>query len=110
MSGYKLPHGYAVSIGIYVEAEYAVRKGLMTEKDRDAICSLLKELGSLDGLHHSRHLFSQADNVLFGLDAWRLATGSDEISVLGGIGKLKTDDEPDRELLVEALRSLGSEG
>ena len=44
--------------------------------------------------------------MLFGLDAWRLSTGSEEISVLGGIGKLKTDDEPDRELLKEALRSL----
>ena len=109
MSGYKLPHGYAVSIGICVEAGYAVRRGLMKEKDRDAICSLLKELGSLDGLHHSRHLFTQADNVLFGLDAWRLSTGSEEIPVLGGIGKLKTDDEPERELLKEALCALGSE-
>jgi 3-dehydroquinate synthase len=106
MSGYKLPHGYAVSIGICVEAEYSARKGLLKEKDCEAVRSLLKELGSLDGLHHSRHLFTQADSVLFGLDAWRLSTGSEEISVLGGIGKLKTDDEPDRELLKEALRSL----
>lgn len=106
MSGYKLPHGYAVSIGICVEAEYSARKGLLKEKDCEAVRSLLKELGSLDGLHHSRHLFAQADSVLFGLDAWRLSTGSEEISVLGGIGKLKTDDEPDRELLKEALRSL----
>jgi 3-dehydroquinate synthase len=110
MSGYKLPHGYAVSIGICVEAEYAVRRGMLKSKDSEAIRSLLKDLGSLDGLHHSRHLFSQADNVLFGLDAWRLSTGSEEIPVLGGIGKLKTDDEPDRELLAEALRSLGTEG
>ena len=108
MSAYKLPHGYAVTIGMCIDAEYAVRRGYLKEKDRDAIRALLAAVGALDGLQHSRHLFSQADNVLFGLDAWRLSTGSEEIVIPGGIGKLKDEDEPDREIFKEALSSLCS--
>jgi 3-dehydroquinate synthase len=106
MSGYKLPHGYAVSIGICVDCEYSVRKGWLKEADRDAVRSALDELGALDGLNHSKHLLMQADNVLLGLDAWKLSTGSAEISVPAGIGKLKTEAEPDRELMGEVLQGL----
>lgn len=106
LSGYKLPHGYAVSIGLCVDAEYSVLKGWMKTSDRDQLKSLLSELGALDGLNHSRHLFSQADNVLFGLDAWRLSTGSGEIFVPGGIGKLKAEPTPERALFVEAFQNL----
>jgi 3-dehydroquinate synthetase len=109
MSGYKLPHGYAVSIGICVDAEYSFLKGYLKDDDRMAIRSLLTELGALDGLNHSRHLLSQAESVLFGLDAWRLATGKREISVPAGIGKLKVESVPDRTVLTEALRNLCSE-
>jgi 3-dehydroquinate synthase len=103
MSGYKLPHGYAVSIGICVEAEYALLKGWLKESERDAIRALLGELGAIDGLEHSRHLFSQPDNVLFGLDAWRLSTGSQGVMVPCGIGKLKSEPEPDREIYNQVL-------
>jgi 3-dehydroquinate synthase len=106
MSGYKLPHGYAVSIGICVDCEYSMRKGLLKEEERDAVRAVLAESGALDGLNHSRHLLSQADNVLLGLDAWRLSTGSSEIVVPSGIGKLKSEASPDRELMGEVLRSL----
>lgn len=106
MSGYKLPHGYAVSIGICVDCEYSVRKGWLKEADRDAVRSVLDELGALDGLNHSKHLLMQADNVLLGLDAWKLSTGSAEISVPAGIGKLKPEAEPDRELMGEVLQGL----
>lgn len=106
MSGYKLPHGYAVSIGICVDCEYSVRKGYLKEADGDAVRSLLESMGALDGLGHSRHILSQSDNVLLGLDAWRLSTGSGEILVPHGIGKLKAEPEPDRDLMGEVLRSL----
>ena len=66
----------------------------------------MKESGALDGLTHSRHLLAQADNVLFGLDAWRLSTGKSEIDIPCAIGKLKSEAEPDRELMGEALQSL----
>ena len=110
MSGYKLPHGYAVSIGLCVDAEYSAGRGWMKKGDCEAVRSLLADLGARDGLHHSRHLFSQADNVLFGLDAWRLSTGSEEIQVPGGIGKLKTESSPDRELFADALNTLCEDG
>ena len=106
MSGYKLPHGYAVSIGICVDCEYSKRKGLLKEDDCEAVKAVLKESGALDGLTHSRHLLAQADNVLFGLDAWRLSTGKSEIDIPCAIGKLKSEAEPDRELMGEALQSL----
>jgi 3-dehydroquinate synthase len=109
MSGYKLPHGYAVSIGICVDVEYSFLKGWMKEADRNAVRSLLDETGALDGLNHSRHLLSHTENVLYGLDAWRLSTGGGEIDVPAGIGRLKTEKEPDRELYGEALRNLYSE-
>lgn len=109
MSGYKLPHGYAVSIGICVDVEYSFLKGWMKESDRTAVRALLDGIGALDGLNHSRHLLSQTDSVLFGLDAWRLSTGKEDVFVPGGIGKLKTEKAPDRELYAEALRSLHAE-
>lgn len=103
MSGYKLPHGYAVPIGICIDTAYALTKGYIKEKDADLVTGALRECGALDGLQHSGHLLSKADNLLFGLDAWRLSLGRDEIIVPAGVGKARLEAEIDKETMKTAL-------
>lgn len=106
MSGYKLPHGYATAIGICIDAAYAVDKGFLKSADQETICGVLAECGALDGLSHSRHLLAQPDNVLLGLDAWRLSHGSEAIELPGGLGKLKVEETPDREAMRVIIRAF----
>jgi len=107
MSGYKLPHGYAVAMGLCLDMGYAVEKGYMKAADRDKVVEVLETCGALDGLAHSGHLISQPDNLLLGLDAWTLTTGTSQIPVSKGIGKT-VDDEPDREVFRQVLKKLVS--
>ena len=106
MSGYKLPHGYAVPMGLCIDSAYALEKGELKDKDNEAIVSLLTMSGALDGLAHSRHLLHQVDSVLFGLDAWRLSTGSRAIAIPSGIGKTVEDKDPDRELMRKVVLDM----
>ena len=106
MSGYKLPHGYAVPMAICIDCAYAVEKKLMKEDDQETVCRVLAECGALDGLAHSRHLMQQPDSILFGLDAWKLSSGSSAIVVPGGIGKAKTESEPDREAFRKVIKEF----
>ena len=106
MSGYKLPHGYAVPMSICIDCAYAVEKGCLAEEDQEAVCRVLAECGALDGLQHSRHLLSQPDAILLGLDAWRLSTGSESIVVPSGVGKAKTEDAPDREAFRKVMKEF----
>ena len=106
MSGWKLPHGYAVCIGICIDACYAVERGLMDAGDRDDVLGLLDFCGALDGLAHSRHLLSQADNLLCGLDAWRLSSGSEAIIVPAGVGRSAAEKEPDRDTYRKVLSDM----
>ena len=108
MSGYKLPHGYAVSIGLCIDLGYAVERGLMKAGDRDDVVKLLGECGALDGLNHSSHLLGQADKLLFGLDAWALSSGNPAFAFPAGIGKVKEDPAPDREILRKVLKEVAS--
>lgn len=106
MSGYKLPHGYAVPMAICIDCAYAVEKKLLKEDDQETICRILAESGALDGLGHSRHLMSQADSVLRGLDAWRLATGSEAIVLPAGLGKSLVEESPDREAFRKVMKEF----
>ena len=106
MSGYKLPHGYAVAIGICLDCAYAVEKGYLEEEDQELICRTLADCGALDGLQHSHHLVSQVDSLLCGLDAYRLSTGSAEITVPGGVGKAKVEEAPDRETYRNVIKEF----
>lgn len=106
MSGYKLPHGYAVPIGICIDCAYAVEKRLMKESDQELVCRSLADCGALEGLDHSHHLLSQADNILFGLDAWRLSKGSDTIVFPTGLGKFTDEEVPDREALKKVMKEF----
>jgi len=106
MSGYKLPHGYAVPIAICIDCAYAVEKGLMKESDQELVCRTLAECGALDGLSHSHHILSQADGILFGLDAWRLSTGASSIVVPAGIGKSAVEECPDRAAYKKVIKEF----
>lgn len=96
MSGYKLPHGYAVAIAMCLDCAFAVKEGKMKESDQELVCRALAECGALDGLAHSVHLLSQSDNLLRGLDALALSAGTDTISVPGALGKCVELASPDR--------------
>ena len=108
MSGYKLPHGYAVSIGVCIDLGYAVQKGLMKPADRDRVVGLLRSCGALDGLVHSGHLLGQDDNLLCGIDAWTLAFGIEAFPVCRGLGKSGVISAPDREVYRMVLRGLSA--
>lgn len=108
MSGYKLPHGYAVPIGICLELAYAVEKGALKVADRNKVVELLRTCGALDGLGHSVHLLGQADNLLAGLDAWALSAGGPSRKACGGLGKQVEEQEVDREAMRKVLKELVS--
>lgn len=103
MSGYKLPHGYAVPIGICIDCAYAVERGLMSSDEQALVCVALSKMGALDGLSHSHHLMGQIDSILCGLDAWALSSGDCAISLPKGLGKSTKEKAPDRELYRKVL-------
>ncbi len=106
MSNYKLPHGYSVPIGICIDCAYAVARGLMKEADRDVVCGALAACGALEGLMHSRHLLLRQSEILVGLDSWRLATGSESLTLLASIGKTVVEEMPDRALFGKVLKDF----
>ena len=106
MSGYKLPHGYAMAIGTCIDAAYSVVVGHMKESIRDDLFELLVACGALDGLRHSRHLLGQAESLVRGLDAWRLATGSEAVVVPTGLGKSTEESEPSRDAYKDAFADI----
>ena len=105
MSGYKLPHGYAVAIGIALDTAYAQLRGLMSSADRDIVCGTLEGCGAMDGAQHSRHLLSRADAVLQGLETWRFVSKSGEIAVPKGLGR-HVSELPDIATMKQALDML----
>ena len=105
MSGYKLPHGYAVSIGLLLEVEAAAVRGALPEADAARVSGLLRACGALDGLVHSQHLLQQADSLLCGLDAWRLSS-PEGVPALTALGTCETAEEPDREAYRAATKRI----
>lgn len=108
MSGYKLPHGYAVPIGLLIDLNYAVERGLAKAEARDRVLKVMLAGGVLEGLSHSRHLVAQSENLLFGLDAWRLTSPSGQLPVFTGVGKSSFETETDRALFLSILKNLNS--
>ena len=103
MSGYKLPHGYAVAIAICIDCAYAVKAKKMKESDQELVCRALADCGALDGLAHSHHLLGQAESLLRGLDAWTLSTGSATVQIPGALGKGVEVQSPDRAAYAEVI-------
>jgi 3-dehydroquinate synthase len=105
MSGYKLPHGYAIAIGIAVDTAYAQLRGLIAEEDRSMVMRALEDCGAMDGALHSRHLVAQTDAVLRGLDAWNLSYGAGEVPVPNGLGSAIAE-KIDRDTMKQALNMI----
>ena len=105
MSGYKLPHGYALALGVIIDSYYARAEGLLKDKDVEALEKMLAESGAKEGAAHSRHLVQQTDSLLAGLDAWRL-THPDGIVVPAGAGKGKLIENPSRDTMKAVLNMI----
>lgn len=103
MSDYKVPHGYAVSVGILVELAAARAAGRIDGDDMERVVSLLKAGGATETLAHSRQLLQQSESLLRGIDAWML-TAPDGVTMLRGLGKSETAEAPDREMYREAAQ------
>ena len=108
MSGYKLPHGYAVAIGVTIDVDYAAAAGLVKPEVRDEVVGCLRTCGALDGMGHSNHLINQFDNLMLGLDAWALTAGTAEVTLPTGLGRTKGGHMPDKEILRGVLKKIVS--
>ena len=103
MSGYKLPHGYAVAIAMCLDCAFAVKAKKMKEADQELVCRALADCGALDGLAHSHYLLGQPDSLMRGLDAWSLSAGTAAISLPGALGKCVEIENPDRAAYAEVI-------
>ena len=106
MSGYKLPHGYAVAIAICIDCAYAVKKGHMSEDNQELVCRALADCGALDSLSHSHYLLANHESLMKGIDAWALVRGSEAIPLPGALGKSVEEKKPDRAAYAEVLEGL----
>jgi len=95
MSGFRLPYGYAVPIGVCIDCAYGVKTGVLSEKDADTICSALETFGALEGIAHSHHILGRVHSILRGIDSWRLSCLGPH-SIPCAIGKTIDVEEPDR--------------
>lgn len=91
MSGWKLPHGYAIPMGIAVESAYSVAKGWLGEEDRAIILKALYDSGAMDGVGQSRSFLTQVDALLQGIVEWSFAERTDEICYISGLGKCRME-------------------
>ena len=108
MSGWKLPHGYAVSIGVLVDLSYAVVSGAVPESARDDVVGFFAECGTLDGLVHSQYLLQQVDGLLAGVGDWCRASQDGTVEVLAEVGKTKCVEKLDEAAVRDALKYLVS--
>ncbi len=106
MSGYKLPHGYAMTIGLMIDAKYAMIKGYLSEAEEARIAKFLVDCGAADGVAHSGHLLAQPDNVLFGLDAWELSHGKASLNFPASGAKTVVEEKIDREAMRNAINMV----
>lgn len=105
MSSYKLPHGYALALGVLIDAQFALQQGVLKDKELEVIERLLADSGAKEGAAHSRHLVQQTDELLAGLSAWELMH-PEGIVVPAGLGKSKIIENTDREAMKAALNMI----
>ena len=116
MSGFKLPHGYAVPMGVCIDCAYGVKSGVLSEEDAGAICSLFEDFGALEGFAHSHHILGRVHIILRGIDTWRLS-GHSSHEIPSAPGKTVKVEKPERgiygavldELVAEIMKSSNKE-
>lgn len=107
MSGYRLGHGQAVSIGIALDAYYAMKTGFITELDLNRILNAMTRCG----LPVWDHLLEYTENgnltILKGLDEFREHLGGLlTITLPQGIGAKQEIHEMDRSIIADAVTFL----
>ena len=105
LSGYKQPHGYAVSLGTLLELSAAVVRGALPEADAQRVREIFRTCGTLEGLSHAQYLLQQPDALLRGLDAWLLASPAG-VPALTALGKSEIAENPDREAYRAAMKAI----
>lgn len=55
-SGWKLPNGYAITIGILIAMYQAVQAGERKQEELDLVIDILRVSGAIDGARHSKHI------------------------------------------------------
>lgn len=105
MSGYKLPHGYSLALGVLIDSYYSLLDGAVSEEDVSLIEKMLADSGAKEGAAHSRHLVQQHDLLLAGLDAWRLSH-PEGVVFPAGKGEGRLVESVDRERMKAALEKI----
>lgn len=108
MSGYKLPHGYAVSIGVLVDLSYAVVRGNVDADALDAAIDIFGRDDALEWLSHSRFMLEQPEALSRGTDAWKLSSETPGFEIIAKIGKTKTEESLDMDAFSSAVENLSS--
>lgn len=106
LSNYRLPHGYALGMGLAIDVKYAEKVGHLKAEEVKRVMELLSKFGALDGIDHSTHVISQIDRVVSGLEAWKLAYGRDSFELVEKLGTSKTKRAIDSEIMREALKEF----
>ena len=105
MSSYKLPHGYALALGVLIDSYFANGQGWLKDADLALVEKMLSDSGAKEGASHSRHLVQQTDSLLAGLSVWQLSH-PDGIVVPAGLGKARKVENPDRAAMKSALNMI----
>jgi len=93
MSGFKLPHGYAVVLAVCLDVAYAVECGRLPAETRDRVVATFEALGTLECMQHSRYLLAKPAYILEGLDELLLSGETiDLLAAPGKVVKAKTRD------------------
>jgi 3-dehydroquinate synthase len=108
MSGYKLPHGYAVSIGVLIELAYAVARGVTDPDALDAAIDIFGRDDALEWISHSRFMLEQTESLSCGADAWKLSSATPAVEILSGVGKTEMAESLDLGIFSDAMNNLVS--
>jgi 3-dehydroquinate synthase len=110
MTGHRLRHGQAVSIGIALDTTYSHLAGWLSEPDWRRVIALLQDLQLpvfTPELGHHLDDDAQAACVLRGLDEFREHLGGQlTVMLLKGIGVPFDTHEIDRDLVVRSIHAL----
>ena len=103
MSGFRLRHGQAVSIGIALDSVYAAKAGDLAEPDLERILALLENLG----LPTFNDELLNTDSLLRGLDEFREHLGGDLcVTLVHGIGSAREVNVLDHKLIRQSIAAL----
>lgn len=103
MTGHRLRHGEAVSIGLALDTTYAGLIGLCPPEVAQRTCGVLRRLG----LPIDDAALAEADDLLRGLEDFREHLGGRlSIPLVRSIGELVNVSSIDRAVMVRALRAL----